>query len=578
MHTPLVTPGRSRRRSWPAVPGLLGVLCGVAMAARAAAQDSPPAPPALPAGANLTVPSNAELAEELRRLRSEVAETRALRQELESLRGQIQSMNAAAAGSAARASDFNARGGAGTGGESLNFRNGSPADAGGREAAGTPGRYQSGTFGGDSDAEVQRYGLKGRYKYNDKATGPLGGGGYFHLGTEDDEFSLNITNQITVDGTFVDRTGLPTTEKGFNIPFARTFFYGNITKDFSYQVGTQGFLGTFNLLDLFMAWHINKYVTMRAGKGLTPPVYEYYAFTPALEPVITNSPLYQVAAKRPVGIMFNGMLWKERIQWWSGVTNSGTSLFGDLDRNVDYNGAVDLTPFRGEGWEDTVWEGLGGGVGFSAGDQQYLLQQQGVSISNNGESTTNPAFSTVLGVPFHSYDANVSADGMQSIFAPHIYWYGRFSVLAEYVNFSRELRDPTTVGRSTQRAYYVNLSYWLTGERDFRGNGFQGYSTVIPRRPFSPSNKEWGPGAWQLAAQWSEFNAGTGDFRRGFVDPATNASLMQNFMGGVNWWPNRYTRFSFDYVWTHFNSSIPLSGRSPVDGYQTFWMRFAMFF
>ncbi|WP_250846740.1 porin [Aquisphaera insulae] len=572
--------GRSRRRRRLPALGLLGVLCWTPTAGPAAAQDPAPAiAPALPAA-----PTNAELAEELRRLRSEVAETRALRDEVHSLRGQIQSMNAAAAGSAARAGDPNAWGdvGPGAGANAGNFRNGTPAgtsaDAGGRATLPTPGRYQSGAFAGETDVEVQRFGLKSRYKYNDKATGPLGGGGYFHFGSEDDEFSLNVTNQITVDGTFVDRTGLPTNEQGFNVPWARTFLYGNITKDFSYQVGTQGFLGTFNLLDLFMAWHINKYVTMRAGKGLTPPLYEYYGFSPALEPVITNSPLYQLAAKRPVGVMFTGMLWKERIQWWSGVTNSGTSLFGNLDRNVDYNGAVDLTPFRGEGWDNTAWEGLGAGVGFSSGYQQYLLHQEGVSISNNGEATTNPAFSTVLGVPFHTYNANVSADGMRSVFAPHVYWFGRFSVLAEYIDFSRELVDPTTRGRSTQRAYYVNLSYYLTGERDFKGNGFQGYSTVIPNRPFSPSNDLWGPGAWQLAAQWSEFNAGTGDFNRGFVDPAVNASRMQNAMAGVNWWPNRFTRFSFNYVWTHFNNSIPLSGRSPVDGYQTFWMRFAMFF
>jgi phosphate-selective porin OprO/OprP len=285
-----------------------------------------------------------------------------------------------------------------------------------------------------------------------------------------------------------------------------------------------------------------------------------------------------LAGKRPIGLMFTGNLLQNRIQWWSGISNSGISLFGNLDRNQDYNGAVDFTPFRGEGWEDTVLEGLGGGAGFSAGTQEYLLRQEGISISNNGESTTNPAFSTVLGVPFSTYNANVSADGMRSVFTPHIYWYGRFSVLAEYINFSRELTDGKTRGRSTQRGYYVNASYWLTGESDFKGNGFQGYSTVTPLHPFIPSRQLYGPGAWQIAAQWSELDAGTGDVARGFVDTSKSTNRMDNFMMGLNWWPNRYTRLSFDYVRTHFNNPIPLSGRSPVDGYQTFWMRFAMFF
>lgn len=442
-----------------------------------------------------------------------------------------------------------------------------------------PDRFASGTFGGDSEPpDADRYRLGAFYKYNHNATGPLGGGGFFSLTGPDGEFSLNVSNQITADGTFVDRQGLPTSEQGFNVPFARTFIYGNITKDWSYQIGTQSFLGTFNILDVFMAWHINEYVTLRAGKGLAPPLYEYYAFSPALEPVITNSPLFQIAAKRPLGLMFSGTLLGNRIQWWSGVSNSGASLFGNLDRNQDYNGAIDVTPFRGDAWKDTVWEGLGGGMGFMAGWQQYSLQQGGTGFLNNGEATTNPVFSTVLGIPWYVYNKNISAFGMQTQVAPHIYWYGRFSVLAEMMNFSRQLNDGVTSARTTQWAYYVNTSYWLTGERDYMGNGFQGYSTIEPLRPFIPSRGQYGPGAWQVAAQWSEFNAGMGDINRGFVDKERSTSRMGNFMTGLNWWPNKYTRLSFDYVWTGFNNPIPLSGTSPVSQYQTFWMRFAMFF
>ena len=49
-------------------------------------------------------------------------------------------------------------------------------------------------------------------------------------------------------------------------------------------------------------------------------------------------------------------------------------------------------------------------------------------------------------------------------------------------------------------------------------------------------------------------------------------------MLGVNWWPNKYTRLSFDYVWTGFNNPIPINGPDADRHLQTFWMRFAMFF
>jgi phosphate-selective porin OprO/OprP len=562
---PEIRCGGGRRRRL-AVAGLgVGLALWLLGHAEAGAQDAPaptPPPPAPstppPEVARATPPptTNEELLQELRRLRSEVAEASQLRREVEQLRSEVSTLraqpSAPAPGAAAR----------------------SPG-----QGDGVPDRHHSGAHVPDLPDKpgTDRHLITGHYRYNDQATGPFGGGGYFNFSALDDEITLNFTNQITVDGTFFDRQNMPTIEQGFNVPFARTFVYGNITKDWSYQIGTQGFLGTFNLLDLWMSWHLRDNVTLRVGKGLTPPLFEYYAFSPALEPVITNSPLFQLAAKRPVGFMFNGTLLDKRLWWWSGVTNSGTSLFGNLDRNVDYNGAVDVTPFRGKDWEGSIWEGLGGGIGFSAGWQQYALNQSSIAVTNNGEATTNPSYTTVVGIPFYVYNDNVNAFGQRTRVAPHLYWFGRFSVLAEYMNHSRVLTDGDTIGRSTQRGYYINMSYWLTGERDFVGNGFQGYSTVEPLRPFIPSRGRYGPGAWQVAAQWSEFNAGLGDVARGFVNTDVSTNRMDNLMVGLNWWPNKYTRLSCDYVWTWFNNPIPITGPDPIDRYNTFWIRFAMF-
>ena len=418
--------------------------------------------------------------------------------------------------------------------------------------------------------------LKGSYRYNGNATGALGGGGYFHIADDNEEFTLNLTNQITIDGAFFDRQNMPTTFQGFFVPFARTFLYGNITKNWKYQVGTQGFAGQFNLLDMWMAYSFGDWLTIRAGKGLTPPLYEYYAFSPALEPVVTNSPLFQFAGKRQLGVMATGNLFNHRMQYWSGVNNSGTSFFYDLNRNVEYNGAVTFKPFENS---KSVLNGLGGGVGGSVGEQHYSLQQGNISFLNGaGEPTTNSGFINASGVPFFTYNNNVSTNGLRSRITPHLFWFGRFSVLAEYINFSRQLTDGQTSGRSTQRAFYVNASYFLTGERDFAGSGFQAYSTVAPLRPFNPGRGEWGPGAWQLAGQYAMVNTGTGDFARGFADPTTSTNRLDSVMVGVNWWPNKYTRLTLDYLWNGLNNPIPLNGPAPIDTFSTVWMRFAMFF
>ena len=99
-----------------------------------------------------------------------------------------------------------------------------------------------------------------------------------------------------------------------------------------------------------------------------------------------------------------------------------------------------------------------------------------------------------------------------------------------------------------------------------------------PIRPFLPARGQRGPGAWQLAAQWSEFIAGRGDFERGFINPTQYTNWADQLMVGVNWWPVKNTRLSFDWVWTQFNNPIPFTGANPMSGFATFWFRYAMFY
>lgn len=591
---------------------LLGLACG----GGASAQDFAPTTPSEAAPAPI---SNEELLQEMQRLRAEVAESRELKEQVSQLQNELSTMreNVAAptfgpnpgvslasyfqSGNLNRGGQppVNAGGGGGPAGGAPSFSD----FVGGQPGGGTmpasdeffpyayptpPGAGNTGpTFGGPGQlnrggqppiggaGSEDDYKLSMSYRYSSNATGPLGGGGYFHVSDENDEFSVNLTNQITIDSTNFDRQNMPTIEQGFNVPFNRTFIYGNITKDWNYQIGTQGFLGTFNLLDMWMTYKVADWLTIRAGKGLAPPLYEYYAFTPALEAVITNSPLFQLAAGRPIGVMASGNILDSRLQYWFGVNNIAKSVYYGLNRNVEFDGVFTITPFKGS--EDFL-DGLGGGLGYSSAWAHYKLEQSSINFAQNGEASTNASFVTSSGVPFFAYKPGMMSSGQTIRVAPHLFWYGRLSFLGEYMLFSRELSDGVTSGRSTQRGYYLNLSYFLTGERDFRGNGFQGYSTINPNSPFIPSRNQWGPGAWQLAAQWSELNVGDGDFRRGFADPERWTNRMGQLMAGVNWWPNKYTRLSAFWVWTDFNRPIPVNMPEPISTFNTAWLRFAMFF
>jgi phosphate-selective porin OprO/OprP len=410
------------------------------------------------------------------------------------------------------------------------------------------------------------------YRYNP-------GGGYLHFGDPNDEYTVNFQEQVTLDGTFYNRANVATTEKGFNIPFYRAFAFGNITKDWNYQASVQAFLGSFNILDLWLDHQFCDAVHFRFGRMLTPFLYEYYGFSPAWEPVITNSPLFQVAGKRQLGGMFWGKLFENRAQYQAGVFNGTAGSFFDTNNSVDFIGAFDVTPFKGSG--NQMLDSLGGGIGVQTGRQNALLSAgSGLNFINGaGEPTLNPSFIGSTGLPFLVYNPDVAMNGMQTKVAPHLYWFGQFSVLAEYVYMDRTLTSiAVPKGISIVQGYYVNTSYFLTGER-YSGDGLGGYTVISPLRPFIPSKGIYGPGAWELAAQFSQLHVGSSDFANGFVSPVFRASQLSQLMLGVNWWMNKYTRVSFDWVNARTNAAVPLApGAVPTNQYNIFWTRLAMFF
>lgn len=525
--------------------------------------------PSPPAASPPSTVSTTDLAEEIRQLKAQVAETRQLKDQVTQLQNELYNMRNS--GAAATNRDF-----ASMVATEAQPTLGPPVSAA-PPASATRGETMTShtidTGGARNDTLTDFTPLQFRYRYLSEANGPIAGGTFLTISDPNEEFTMKFQNQVTIDSTNFDRQNMPTTEQGWNIPFGRTGIWGNVTKNFGYQVTLQYFLGDINLLDMFATYQWDKF-RIRFGKGLSPVLYEYYAFSPAFEPVITNSMSFQLANKRPIGATF--IMGGKYMQLWAGIENNLVSGYYDVTRNPQFVGAVTLTPFKDT---DGIFKHLGGGVGYSVGYENYALYGGPAATQPNlMEQTTNSAWVTSSGVPFAVYNQNVRSVGERTRIAPHLFWYGRFSFLGEYIVHSRELSDGATTARSTQNALMLMASYYLTGERDYGGNGIQGYSSVEPIRPFLPSRGQWGPGAWQVAAQWSQFNVGRADFNNGFINSQLYTNQAEQLMVGVNWWPVKNTRFSFDWVWTQFNNPIPFTGGAPLNGFNTFWFRYAMFF
>lgn len=123
--------------------------------------------------------------------------------------------------------------------------------------------------------------------------------------------------------------------------------------------------------------------------------------------------------------------------------------------------------------------------------------------------------------------------------------YGPFSVQGEYLRVDLDLDrtrgDVRTPANSiTLRGWYVQASYFLTGEqRNYRTfSGDFGPLTVL--RPFGLSER--GIGAWELAARYSRANS-MEHSRPG------RGNQMDHYTFGINWYPNTHTVFKLNYMY-----------------------------
>lgn len=429
---------------------------------------------------------------------------------------------------------------------------------------------------GDAPSPDQAIPLTAQYRHNFA-------GGYTHFettGCEADTFVLNFQNQVTIDGTFHDLAHPPTIEQGFNMPFTRSYIYGNILKDWEYLVSTQFFIDRFNILDMFGGYKFSDEVNFRFGHFLSPFLYEYWAFSPAWEPVITNSPLFQLAGKRQTGAMFWGNVLEKTMQYQVGVFNGPDGFYFDLDSHLDYIGGVTFTPFKNEG-PDSALSSLGIGISAQTGYQNYSLYDPRFLTSaphGNGEPTTQAAYIGSTGIPFLVYNPDVRANGMRTKMAPHLFYFNTFSFQAEYVWWNRTLSDANNLGvNEVLHGYQVTAAYLLTGETR-SGDGLLGWQVVTPNDPFIPTSGRYGTGAWELAAQWSQLFVSNNVVAAGLVNPLINATRLNQLMVGVNWWPNKYTRISLDYMWDQTDKPVDLGNGNFQSEYNVYWTRLAMFF
>jgi phosphate-selective porin OprO/OprP len=134
---------------------------------------------------------------------------------------------------------------------------------------------------------------------------------------------------------------------------------------------------------------------------------------------------------------------------------------------------------------------------------------------------------------------NFAVDGVDLI-TPEFAWvYGPLSLQAEY---AWALVSASEMGSPDFSGYYVQASYFLTGEHRAYKRTQGAFTRIWPKRNFDGAG---GWGAWEIATRYSHVDLRDGVIRGGELG---------GFTSGLNWYLNPHMRIMANYVLADLDS------------------------
>jgi len=346
--------------------------------------------------------------------------------------------------------------------------------------------------------------------------------------TADGEYSFKVGGFAQVDaGVFDDdRADYP---DGTNIRRARLNVSGTIAKYFNYKIendfaaSTTGNTGT--LTDVYLEYTGFKPTTIMVGQFKEPFGLETLTSDLFTSFVERASP-FVFSPDRKIGAAISTSGTESPIGAWSvtvGGFGDGSGIASTNDEAHDLTGRLTWAPIA----EKTRVAHLGIAGSYripdSANDSMTFASRPETNLSNARNAVTTGL------IPFID---NVSQLGLEAAGV-----WGPASIQGEYVvadvNRRAGFADPTFGG------YYVEASYFLTGEsRNYVASSGK-FDRVKPQWPFSISEGNWG--AWQIMARYSNLDLN---------DPGAgiNGGQMQNTTFGIKWYPTANTAILADYI------------------------------
>jgi len=395
--------------------------------------------------------------------------------------------------------------------------------------------------------------INGQYPGTATADYPNG----FTLRSKDGNFVLRIGADLQIDNRTYYGTGATGDIDSIVIRRARPTLLGTVYKYVDFFVRPDFGLGTTALYDAYIQLNYIPWFQIRAGKFKTPVGLERLQNDDDTSFVERGLPTLLVP-QRDIGYQVGGNLLHNRLSYqvgaFDGVPDSSIGTDTAVSDHRDYAGRVFLTPFAPN--DKNPLQGLGLGLAASGGN-------------TDGEAL--PSFKTFGQNSFFTFASGVTAAGHRTRLAPQGYYYvGPFGLLSEY-GLNEEGFQKGTVRREIAfRAYQVEASYIITGEK-------KGFGGPTPKKNFDPLH-HGGWGALELAVRVGDFEAEKGLYNYGLASDATTPRHLHEWVGGVNWYLNRFVRISGDYGNTAFGGGAAASAGGNKLPEKTFTTRFQINF
>lgn len=377
------------------------------------------------------------------------------------------------------------------------------------------------------------------------------------LFTPDEEFVLRLHVMAQSDGKLFLPGNQDPARSGVYLPRVRTYFEGDITKSFQYEVSLQRSVeGTFDILDANVNWRPMEQFQVKLGRFLVPYSYDWYDHLEQffITPERGLFPL-NFGLSRAGGGMVWGKLAEKRVEYAVGWFSGQVAGLADTNTTRDAVAYINTLPFRSsEKYPALRYLNLGGSI--AVGDQQYAAEP--LPLRTSLQSSDNDEAAQGASAVFLDFFPGVTALGTRTQGALHAAWYvNSLSIESEFAagRFGYAKEDGATTVLPVG-GFHAGAGYFLTGEQ------VTDRSVVEPLRPFNPVSGQHGPGAIEPFARVSHLRLGSALFRDGLADSSLYTDRATIVDIGWNWYPNKYLKFYFDWQHASYGSPVLINRKS----------------